>query len=580
MRSTMHIFNNDIFKKKLYEDFYYKCNHNEGIAENQLLCALDKIFESQGGKDMEEYGLPPAKANETELDIERLKYPKEQQGRLAEMLITNSPMTDEIITLFDKLKIGLENDDPIAPGYIMILQGRAGEGKSTFAKYVAAYCRSLGKICKGCASTGLAASVYDDFTTAHALFGIPVIEDSSEEYDQEADVECKLHLPAYKERRELLDHTKLIIWDEISSQHLKDINAVFRALDNFKRKVVLFVGDGLQITPVIQGGNKFQICAASIYCSIHMENSHVFSKNLRIQRGDLDPEQKSYVGLLDAVSTNRIPDNDPNIACRHDPEDHSGLKFVAIKGLQRLITDEEVLKFAFPDGFDTYSMHTSCILATTNERVDFWNEKVQQLNFEYEPYTLKSSDHFNEVDDPFDFIKNMVTQDVLHRFNDSSSCPPHDLKLKIGDICILMRAVNKEQKFATNTRVRVVHITMMNTVKISSLGANPKTCVLPRFIFKITLPYGKSFEMTRLQFPLPLAYSMSINRSQGQTLQRAVADLTSIPFSHGHLNVALSRITDPANIVLMVNDEKYDDDNEMFTLPNIIYPEIINALAH
>jgi ATP-dependent exoDNAse (exonuclease V) alpha subunit len=488
-------------------------------------------------------------------------------------------MTDEMLNLFNKLKAALANDDPKAPGCIVILQGRAGAGKSTFAKYIAAYCRSLGMICKGCASTGLAASVYDDFTTAHALFGIPVIEDS-EEYDQETDVECKLNLPAYKERKDLLDHTKLIIWDEISSQHMKDVNAVFRAMDNFKRKVVLFIGDGLQITPVIPGGNKSQICAASIYCSPQMESAIKcnFSKNLRLQRGDFDPEQVRYIELLDAVSTNRIPNNNPNIACRHDPEDHSGLKYLAIKGLKRVTNEEAVLQFAFPNGFDTYSMHTSCILATTNERVDYWNEQVQQLNSEYEPSILKSNDKFHEVDDPFDFVKNMVTPDVLHRFNDSGSCPPHELKLKIGDICILMRAVNKEQKFATNTRVRIVHITM-NTVKISALGINPKTCVLPRFMFKIKLPYGKSFEMTRMQFPLRLAYAMSINRSQGQTLQRAVADLTKSPFSHGHLNVALSRITDPVNIALMLADADYDEDNEMFTLPNIVYPEILNAIA-
>ena len=53
--------------------------------------------------------------------------------------------------------------------------------------------RSLEYIAKGCASTGLAAAVYDDFNTAHKLFCIPVYEDE-EEYDQEGDFQCRLYL--------------------------------------------------------------------------------------------------------------------------------------------------------------------------------------------------------------------------------------------------------------------------------------------------------------------------------------------------------------------------------------------------
>jgi hypothetical protein len=39
--------------------------------------------------------------------------------------------------------------------------------------------------------------------TAHSLFAFPVIDDA-EEYDQENDIECKLHLPAYEQRAELI----------------------------------------------------------------------------------------------------------------------------------------------------------------------------------------------------------------------------------------------------------------------------------------------------------------------------------------------------------------------------------------
>ena len=62
-------------------------------------------------------------------------------------------------------------------GMIVYLQGDAGSGKTTTAKKILSYTRSLNKIALGCASTGLAAKNYDEFDTAHGLFIYPVIED-------------------------------------------------------------------------------------------------------------------------------------------------------------------------------------------------------------------------------------------------------------------------------------------------------------------------------------------------------------------------------------------------------------------
>ena len=61
----------------------------------------------------------------------------------------------------------------------------------------------------------------------------------------------------------------------------------------------------------------------------------------------------------------------------------------------------------------------------------------------------------------------------------------------------------------------------------------------------------------RRQFPLRLAYALSMNKSQGQTLDRVVVDLQSHAFMHGHLMVALSRIRDSANIAVHINPEDY-----------------------
>ena len=49
--------------------------------------------------------------------------------------------------------------------------------------------------------------------------------------------------------------------------------------------------------------------------------------------------------------------------------------------------------------------------------------------------------------------------------------------------------------------------------------------------------------MMRTQFPLRLAYSMTINKSQGQTTKKTVLDTFDQPFTHGQLYVAMSRVS-------------------------------------
>ncbi|EFX62738.1 hypothetical protein DAPPUDRAFT_36790, partial [Daphnia pulex] len=60
------------------------------------------------------------------------------------------------------------------------------------------------------------------------------------------------------------------------------------------------------------------------------------------------------------------------------------------------------------------------------------------------------------------------------------------------------------------------------------------------------------FKLKRLQFPVLLAFAMTINKSQGQTFDRVGIYLTEPVFSHGQLYVAFSRATSREGVKVVV----------------------------
>jgi len=57
-----------------------------------------------------------------------------------------------------------------------------------------------------------------------------------------------------------------------------------------------------------------------------------------------------------------------------------------------------------------------------------------------------------------------------------------------------------------------------------------------------------AFKMRRRQFPVRVAFAMTMNKSQGQSLKKVGMDLRNPVFSHGQLYVALSRGTNKSGV--------------------------------
>ncbi|KAG5549497.1 hypothetical protein RHGRI_014734 [Rhododendron griersonianum] len=86
---------------------------------------------------------------------------------------------------------------------------------------------------------------------------------------------------------------------------------------------------------------------------------------------------------------------------------------------------------------------------------------------------------------------------------------------------------------------------------------------------KAGLCNGTQLMITRRQFPIRLAYAMTINKSQGQSINFVGIDLRTPVFSHGQLYVALTRCrSNDRTSILLSNDASR-------STTNIVYPEVL-----
>jgi hypothetical protein len=87
---------------------------------------------------------------------------------------------------------------------------------------------------------------------------------------------------------------------------------------------------------------------------------------------------------------------------------------------------------------------------------------------------------------------------------------------------------------------------------------------------------------TRRQFPVKLAYSTTINRAQGKTLDRVCVDLRTPVFSHGQLYTALSRVRTINDVAILLKPPDNQDaalaqsSSSTRSVLNIVHQELLN----
>jgi ATP-dependent DNA helicase PIF1 len=203
------------------------------------------------------------------------------------------------------------------------------------------------------------------------------------------------------------------------------------------------------------------------------------------------------------------------------------------------------------------------ILAPKNEDVHAINAEVLN-HLPGERRTYRSADRA-ELEGEEE--NNIYTQEFLHGLN-ASGLPLHNLELKEGAPIMLLRNLSPAEGLCNGTRLVITHCAW-HFIKARVLGGDHAgyEALIPR----IDLSPSQnefSFKFFRRQLPVQLAFAMSINKAQGQSVKHIGIDLRTPVFTHGQLYVALSRSTAVARVkVLFPSNEPVSE--------NIVYSEVL-----
>lgn len=235
---------------------------------------------------------------------------------------------------------------------------------------------------------------------------------------------------------------------------------------------------------------------------------------------------------------------------------------------------DSIVKSIYPDldkhiGQSSYLV-SRAILTPTNETVDEINNYILQ-NLPGEEKAYLSSDSICKADCNVQDQELLYPNEFLNTFK-FPGLPSHTLRIKKGAAVMLLRNLNQGAGLCNGTRMKITQLGkwFMEGEILSGTNIGDKV-LLPR----ITLSPSESnwpFILKRRQYPISLCFAMTINKSQGQSLQHVGLYLPKQVFTHGQLYVAISRVTIRYGLHILTTDEDQPCENKVL---NIVYKEIL-----
>ncbi|KAJ8481437.1 hypothetical protein ONZ45_g15318 [Pleurotus djamor] len=362
--------------------------------------------------------------------------------------------------------------------------------------------------------------------------------------------------------------SRLILWDEAPMQHRNTHEALERTLRDirdcdqpFGGVTVVFGGDFQQTLPVVPKGTQEEIVAASLprsYIWTFIQSPNVdgvlrLRQNMRLDSGADEADFARW--LLDVGHGRGI---------RADGK-------INIPMEMQCGTPDALIETVYPqiDGFTPPPEYflDRIILAARNGDVDGLNSTIlDRMGGDSLKYTSADSIE-NETGDQTQRV-NEIPVEYLRTLN-APGLPPGELELKLGCPLILLRNIAPARGLCNGTRL-ILRRASDRVLEVEIMGGRFHGEVT--FIPRITLtPSGKdaefAFTLRRRQFPVRLAFALTINKAQGQSVRYVGLDLRVPVFSHGQLYVALSRATSRHRIKVLLPDPT--------GAVNIVYPEVL-----
>jgi hypothetical protein len=426
----------------------------------------------------------------------------------------------------------------------IFLTGKAGTGKTTFLKYIKENCPKQMAVV---APTGVAA-INAGGVTIHSFFQLPFspfipeakgFSGRNDEVTNKHNLLSRLRLNS--ERRKVIQELELLIIDEISMVRCDVLDAIdlvlrhvrYRHSERFGGVQVLFIGDMFQLPPVVkeEEWNFLRDYYRSPYffdSYVMKEDPPVYIEFTKIYR----QTEEKFIDLLNKVRNNEM--DEENLHALHERYQ--------------------------PEFFDEAS--DGYILLTTH------NDKAREINTQ-ELAKLRDKLFTYKAEVDRDFPATAFPADEV-------------LQLKVGAQVMFIKNDADKAKRYFNGKIGVV--TELKDDKILVQCKNEPIAIEVRKETWENIRYTLDKSTRQLnedvlgsfgQYPLRLAWAITIHKSQGLTFEKAVIDAGKA-FAPGQVYVALSRCTNLEGLVLhsrIKPNALYADDRIVQFTKNILQLE-------